>query len=109
MDVRITTRHCSISDTLRRRTVERLEALQRYEPTLAAADVRFASDHGSPAAEVRLILRRHALQASSGGETLQIALDAAVQRAERQLRRRRDRVTEHKAATVEPPAEVVTS
>ncbi len=109
MDVRITTRHCSISDTLRRRTTERLEALQRYEPTLTDADVRFASDHGSPVAEIRLILRRHTLQASAGGETFQTALDAAVQRAERQLRRRRERVTDHKAATVTPPAEVVTS
>ncbi len=109
MDVRITTRHCSISDTLRRRTNERLEALQRYEPTLTAADVRFTSDHGSPTAEVRLILRRTTLQASAGGETMQIALDAAVQRAERQLRRRRDRITDHKGPTVTPPAEVVTS
>ena len=109
MDVRITTRHCSISDTLRRRTNERLEALQRYEPTLTAADVRFASDHGSPAAEVRLILRRTTLQAGAGGETFQTALDAAVARAERQLRRRRERLTDHKGATVEPPAEVVTS
>ncbi|HEX9107228.1 MAG TPA: ribosome-associated translation inhibitor RaiA [Longimicrobiales bacterium] len=109
MDVRITTRHCSISDTLRRRTAERLEALQRYEPTLTAADVRFASDHGNPVAEVRLILRRTTLQASAGGETHQMALDAAVARAERQLRRRRERITDHKGATVEPPAEVVTS
>ncbi len=102
MDVRLTARHCSISDTLRRRTTERLEALTRYEPTLAAADVRFASDHGAPLAEVRLICRRSTLQASAGGETFQAAIDAAVERAERQLRRRRDRLTDHKAAA--PPA-----
>ncbi len=102
MDVRLTARHCSISDTLRRRTGERLQALTRYEPTLSAADVRFASDHGSPLAEVRLICRHHVLQASAGGETFQAAFDTAVERAERQLRRRRDHITDHKAAA--PPA-----
>ncbi len=102
MDVRLTARHCSISDSLRRRANERLSALGRYEPTLSAADVRLASDHGSPVAEVRLHCRGTALQASAGGDTLQLALDAAVERAERQLRRRRDRLTDHKAAA--PPA-----
>lgn len=102
MDVRLTARHCSISDSLRRRATERLEALTRFEPTLASADVRLASDHGAPVAEVRLLCRGTALQASASGETLQVALDTAVERAERQLRRRRARITDHKAAA--PPS-----
>ena len=104
MDVRLTARHCSISDSLRRRATERLEALTRFEPSLSAADVRLASDHGSPVAEVRLHCRGQALQASAGGDTLQVALDTAVERAERQLRRRRDRITDHKAAAPPPAA-----
>lgn len=105
MDVRLSARHCSISDTLRRRASERLEALRRYEPTLTAADVRFASDHGSALAEVRLLVRGSAMQASAAADSFNAAFESAVQRAERQLRRRRARVTDHKAAAaVEPPA-----
>ena len=105
MDVKLTARHCSISDTLRRRAEDRLEALQRYEPTLSGADVRFAMDHGSPTTEVRLLCRGGTVQASAGGDSLQVAFDIALQRAERQLRRRRARVTDHKA----PPMDVVAS
>ena len=103
MDVRLTARHCSIPDTLRRRTNERLEALKRYEPRLSGADVRFELDHGTPLAEVRVKIRGQALQASAGGDTFQVALDGAIQRAERQLRRRRDRITDHKAAAAAVP------
>ena len=105
MDVRVTSRHCSISDTLRRRASDRLEGLQRFEPTLSAADVRFASDHGSALAEVRLLCRGSTLQASAAADSFHAAFESAAERAERQLRRHRERVTDHKAAAaaVQPP------
>jgi putative sigma-54 modulation protein len=103
MDMRLTARHCTISDSLRRRVDRRLRALTRFEPTLESADVLFASDHGSPLVELRLHCRGHRCQATSNGDTLQIAFDGALERAERQLRRRRERVTDHKAATAATP------
>lgn len=109
MDVKLTARHCSISDALRRRAEERLEALQRYEPTLSTADVRFAMDHGSPTTEVRLLCRRITVQASAGGASLQAAFDAAIQRAERQLRRRRERVTDHKAPAMDVVPDILSA
>jgi putative sigma-54 modulation protein len=102
MDIRFTARHCTISDAMRRRAQERLEALTRFEPTLASTDVLFSLDHGAQRVEARLHCRGQVLQASAGGDGFQIALDACLERAERQLRRRRDRITDHKV--VAPPA-----
>ena len=102
MDIRFTARHCTISESIRRRAEDRLEALTRFEPTLDGADVLMSLDHGAPLVEARLHCRGHVLQASAGGESFQVALDTCLERAESQLRRRRDRITDHKV--VAPPA-----
>jgi ribosomal subunit interface protein len=98
MNVSITTRHCSVSERTRSEAAERLQRLQRYEPGLANAEVEFDDDHGTKQVETRIFVTgSHSIVAHGSGDTFRTALDRSIDRLTRQLKRRRDRVREHKA------------
>jgi ribosomal subunit interface protein len=98
MQVNITTRHCSISERTRSEAEERIQKLQRFEPRLDNVVVEFDDDHGTKQVETRVFLAgSHSIVAHGTGDTFRNALDRSIDRLERQLRRRRDRVREHKA------------
>ena len=98
MNVSITTRHCSVSERTRNEATERLQRLQRYEPRLANAEVQFDDDHGTKQVETRIFVAgSHSIVAHGSGDTFRSALDRSIDRLTRQLKRRRERVREHKA------------
>ena len=98
MNVSISTRHCSVSERTRTEAQERLERLQRFEPRLANAEVEFDNDHGTKHVETRIFVAgSHSIVAHGSGDTFRTALVRSVDRLARQLRRRRDRVRDHKA------------
>lgn len=98
MNVSVTTRHCSVSERTRAEALERLERLRRYEPNLATAEVEFDDDHGTKQVETRIFVAgSHSIVAHGSGDTFRTALDRSIDRLTRQLKRRRERVREHKA------------
>lgn len=98
MNVSITTRHCSVSERTRTQAAERLQRLQRYEPNVAEAEVEFDDDHGTKQVETRIFVAgSHSIVAHGSGDTFRTALDRSIERLTRQLKRRRERVREHKA------------
>lgn len=99
MDVRITARHCSITDSTRALTDARVSRLTRFEPRVAAADVLFSDDGGSRRhVEMRVSVPGAAvIQAHGEADSFRAALDRAADRLERQLRRRHSRRRSHRA------------
>ncbi len=98
MNVSITTRHCSVSERTRADAQERLERLKRYEPRLDTAAVEFDDDHGTKQVETRIFVAgSHSIVAHGSGDTFRTALDRSIDRLTRQLKRRRERVRDHKA------------
>ena len=98
MQVSITTRHCNVPERTRLEAEERINRLQRFEPRLEDAIVEFDDDHGTKQVETRIFLAgSHSIVAHGSGETFRTALDRSIDRLTRQLKRRRDRVREHKA------------
>ena len=98
MNVSVTTRHCSVSERTRAEAAERLQRLQRYEPNVAEAEVEFDDDHGTKQVETRIFVAgSHSIVAHGSGDTFRTALDRSIDRLTRQLKRRRERVREHKA------------
>lgn len=96
MDVRITARHCSITDSVREVAQARVARLTRFEPRAAAAEVQFTNDSPAKRVEVRLHVPGAAqFQAHGLGDSFRSALDRSVEHLERQLRRRRARVRNH--------------
>ncbi len=95
MDIRITARHCSVPDALRDTAQSRVSRLTRYEPRANAADVQFSEENAFKHVDVRVsVPGATQLHARGEGHSFRTALDRAVARLQRQLRRRRVRTIE---------------
>jgi len=97
MHVNITARHCNVPQRVRLAAQQRLERLQRYEPRVANAVVEFDTDHGNRQVETRVFVSgSHSIIAHGSGETFRMALSQSLERLRRQLKRRRERIRDHK-------------
>lgn len=99
MDVTITTRKESVPDSVRRYMTERLTRLQRFEQRPTTATVSFGSERGRKNVEIRLHVAggTSPLLANGAGESFRSAVDEAVEKVLRQLKRERQRYREHQA------------
>lgn len=98
MNVIISARHCSPSDSVRELATEQMRRLRRFEPRLAAAEVNFDHDHGENQVEARLIVAgRQTVVAHAAGETFEDAVRRTTDRLGRQLKRKRERRRDHQA------------
>jgi ribosomal subunit interface protein len=101
MDVRIITRRATVGDTFLRQAEERVRKLDRYEPRLQAVAIVVDEDRGRVSVEARAdVPGAPPVVASASGATDRSALDGALQKLRRQLRRERSRRVDHQA----PPA-----
>jgi ribosomal subunit interface protein len=101
MDVRINTRRATVGDTFLRQAEERVRKLDRYEPRLQAVAIVVDEDRGRISVEARAdVPGAPPVVASATGATDRGALDGALQKLRRQLRRERSRRVDHQA----PPA-----
>jgi len=98
MDVRITSRRATVGEAFVRHADERARKLTRYEPTLHGVSVVVDEDRGRVSVEVRAeVPGSPPLIARSEAATDRSALDAALQKLRRQLRRQRTRRLDHQA------------
>jgi ribosomal subunit interface protein len=98
MQVNISTRHGNVPEQVKLEAEERIQRLQRYEPRVDNADVEFDTDHGDKKVETRVFLAgSHSIVAHGCGETFRTALDQSLERLTRQLKRRRERIRDHKS------------
>lgn len=98
MDVRITTRHVSVSEAFAKQATDRARKLDKYHPRLLAVDLIFEDDHGQFSTEIRAdVPGVPALVARSAGTSRRRALDDALRKMERQLRRERKKRVDHQA------------
>ena len=98
MEVSFTARRGTIPESIRRHTEERLERLQKFEKRALSAHIYFDSEGSQKRVEAQITV--------AGGGTIvavgtanhyRAAADAAMERAERQLKRERERYVEHQA------------
>ena len=98
MQVSISARHCNVPRKVRTEAEERLQRLQRYEPRVHNALVEFDKDHDNKLVEMHIFLTgSRSIIAHGSGDTFRTALGQSLDRLTRQLKRRRERVREHKA------------
>ena len=92
MDVTINTLHCTVPESIRKQTSMRIERLMRLNPDAQGATANFSSEGSLRRLEGRVPVRgRPPLIGQGEGATFRTALDRAVERIERQLKRRNDR------------------
>jgi ribosomal subunit interface protein len=98
MQVNITARHCNVSERIRLEAEERVKRLTKYEPRVDNAVIAFDADHGDKLVETRVSLAgSHPIVAHGSGDDFRTALDRSLGRLTRQLKRRRERVRNHKS------------
>jgi|SaaInl4_150m_RNA_FD_contig_21_2126922_length_908_multi_8_in_0_out_0_2 putative sigma-54 modulation protein len=92
MKVTITARHCEISPELREQANAQLENMQKEFDKISRADVIFLEDGPTPQAEITIQSYRHLFNAKGKGASHEQALGVAVEKAERQIRKFKDKL-----------------
>jgi ribosomal subunit interface protein len=101
MDVRIASKRATVSDADMERARTRVRRLEKYEPRLLTVDVLFDEDHGESTVEVRAdVPGLPPLVTRCEASSHRTALDRAMERMSRRLRKERSKRTEHQS----PPA-----
>jgi ribosomal subunit interface protein len=93
MDITINARHCRVPDSIRNQARQRLARLERLDRHLPAATLVFEVENEVRRVEARIAVAGGPPVIGHGeGPTLRGALDGALSRVERQLKRRRQRM-----------------
>ena len=97
MDLQISGRHVSVSDALREHTETQIGRLDKYADQIQRVIVTFSIDADQEVAEILVRVRRaRDVIAEVRAENFHKALDLAMDKAVRQLRRAKDRTKEHR-------------
>lgn len=98
MDVRITSRHTTISDSLRARTEKLLSKLKKYDQRVSAVEVIFEEEKNSKKIEAILhIDRSEPIVATGHGDDFKEALSQLNDRLASQLRKHHSQARDHRA------------
>ena len=98
MEVSFTARHGSIPDSVRRHTEERLQRLSRFERRPSHAHIYYEAEGPLLRAEAHItVAGGGSIIAAGEADNLRAAVDIALERAERQLKRERERLRDHQA------------
>ncbi len=96
MRVKITARHCNVPEALLSRTEEQIQKLSRYDSRVGSAEVTYTEEKRTRKAEV--VLHIHGAEpavAHAEEREFQFALDKAIDRITRMLKRERQQHRDH--------------
>jgi ribosomal subunit interface protein len=98
LKVQIAQRHCHVPKDVLDRTGEQLDKLTRYEPHVGNAEVIYSEEKKTKNVEVILHISGSAPIVAHAEEAgFRSALDRALERVTRMLKKHRSRRTDHKA------------
>jgi ribosomal subunit interface protein len=96
--VQISARHCDVPAEVLERTETQVASLSKYSPRASAAEVVYMEEKLTRVAEIIMhIDGGEPVVARGEGDEFRTALDQVIDRMSRQLRRQRERRTNHKA------------
>lgn len=103
MDISINARHCKVPESLRNQARQRLGRLSRMDRRLTAATLVFEVENTERRVEARVVVAGGPPVIGQGsGPTLRGALDTALSRVERQIKRRRERMVARRSRVATP-------
>ena len=103
MQISTTARHCELDAPVRDFAQQRLAKLERFARDIQEAHLVVTAEKFRFAAEVTLRLKHHEMVSREESDTSKVAIDQAAHRLEQQLRRLKDKRTEHKGGVHELP------
>jgi putative sigma-54 modulation protein len=97
MPVEVTVRHMNVSDTIQAYARSKAEELSEDFPRIEHVHVIIDREKRNKVVSVVVQARNHVhVEAEEAAENLRAAIDVATEKAERQLRKLRDKVQEHR-------------
>ncbi len=101
MEVQISARHCTISDTLQDHLKEEVDALGKFYPNITAASIVLdrVGDLNRHC-EISLNVKGSVIVASADEENMGKAIDNALERAKIQLKKANEKQKAHQAESV---------
>ncbi len=103
MQISTTARHCELDTQVRDFAHQRLTKLGRFARDLQEAHLVVTAEKFRFAAEVTLRLKHREMVSREVADSSKVAIDQAAHRLEQQLRRLKDRRTEHKGTVRDLP------
>jgi len=98
LEISITGRHVEITGALRAHVEERANRLTRHFDRISEGDVTLTRDGSTCAAEVRVpAVRGRKIIALARDEEMYAAIDKAMDKADSQLRRLKEKLADHRA------------
>jgi ribosomal subunit interface protein len=92
MEITVNARHCKVPDSLRNQAEQRIARMERLDRRITAATLVFDGTSAQRHVEARLaVAGGPPLVGQGDGPTLRNAMDGALSRLERQLKRHRER------------------
>jgi putative sigma-54 modulation protein len=103
MQISTTARHCEIDAQVREFAQLRLAKLERFARDIQEAHLVVTAEKFRHTAEITLRLKHRELVSREESDTSKVAIDLAAYHLEQQLRRLKDKRTEHKGPGHELP------
>ena len=101
MQISTTARHCELDAQVREFAQQRLAKLERFARDIQEAHLVVTGEKFRFAAEITLRIKHREMVSREESDTSKLAIDQAAHRVEQQLRRLKDKRTEHKGAVPE--------
>ena len=96
MEIRITSRHSKASQSLRDTITDQLGKLEKFAEKITSCHVILDSEHVNKTVEINTHSFNQSLSAKGKGDSIGKALDEALERIERQLKKVSEKIKEHK-------------
>jgi putative sigma-54 modulation protein len=96
MQISTTARHCELDAEVRTYALQRLAKLERFARDIQEAHLVVTAEKFRHRAEITLRLKHHEMVSREESDTSKTAIDLAAGRLEQQLRRLKEKRTEHK-------------
>jgi putative sigma-54 modulation protein len=101
MNIKVTARHFNASEALQQKVQEEAERLQRFYPNITDITVILdAEKKNLRRAEFIVNILHNTITAEGEEENMGKALEIAIERAERQLKKENEKLKDHKAQPV---------
>ncbi|HMD67596.1 MAG TPA: ribosome-associated translation inhibitor RaiA [Chitinivibrionales bacterium] len=98
MEIQITSRHEKASQSLQDTLTAELEGLQRFYDRVTSCHVVLDKERGKEIIEIVVHMAGHTVAGNAKAENLGKAIDLAITKVERQLKKINEKIKSHKGA-----------
>jgi putative sigma-54 modulation protein len=102
MNIQITARHAKASSSLQENITEELQKLEKYSDKITSCHVILDTERDEKTIEIVIALLGQTVKAEAKADNIGKAVDSALQKIERQLKKFNEKMKSHKATRVVP-------